>query len=187
MDYRSDKGFMKAVEENDVFAIKSELEGLIPLFKGEKIKCDQAIEYARKNSSFDWENDDGVFFGEGLKTTRQNYIYEKGRLVQNFTEDRYLKVLSLYREYKREENLNEEKKDNENLNTKKEEENIKIRKKEENNSKIQNDATKSETTQKVGVNRKKGLDKEDKTIFQRTIILGVVVVVIIWALIKIIF
>lgn len=188
MNYTDDKGFMNAVKENNIFAIKSELEGLIPLFKGEKEKCDQAVEYAIKNSSFNWETDDGVFSSRELKGARQNYIYEKGRLVQNFTKERYLKVLTLYIEYRREEN---QKKENINSgNIKEEKENTKKTIEEENNnrrkSRMENNTAKSIPTQRSGGNRNRGFDKEDKIIFQRTVLLGIGVVVVIWILIKII-
>ncbi|MGL6168550.1 MAG: hypothetical protein ACRC0Y_09710 [Fusobacteriaceae bacterium] len=102
MDYKSAKVFMESVKNDDVFSIKSDLEGLIILFKGDKSKCDEAIEYAINNSSFDWEKDDGLFFSEESKTTIQKYCFEKGRLVQNFTKERYLKVLELYKHYESE-------------------------------------------------------------------------------------
>lgn len=189
MNYTDCKGFMKIVKENDVFAIKSELEGLISLFKGEKEKCDQAIEYAIKNSSFNWEKDDGISSGINLNGARQNYIYEKGRLVQNFTMERYLKVLTLYTEYRREENQKKGNINSENIKTEKE--NYEKRKEEEKNkrseSKTESTTIKSIPTQRSGRNRNKVLDREDKTIFQRTALLGVAVVVVIWILIKMLF
>ncbi|MGL5357197.1 MAG: hypothetical protein ACRCZ9_00225 [Fusobacteriaceae bacterium] len=100
MNYKNDKIFMESVKNDDIFAIKSDLEGLISTLEGNKIKCDEAIEYAIKNSSFNWEEDDGLYFGEGYETTIEKYSYEKGRLVQNFTKERYFKVLDLYKQYK---------------------------------------------------------------------------------------
>lgn len=93
-----DRAFMRAIESQNVFRIKSDLEGLIPLFRGDKKKCDMAIEYARRVSPFDWEEDDGVYFGDPNDSIEDQYSYEKGRLVQNFTKERYEKVLELYHE-----------------------------------------------------------------------------------------
>ncbi|MGL5125343.1 MAG: hypothetical protein ACRC6U_05070 [Fusobacteriaceae bacterium] len=43
MNYQNVKGFMESVKNNDVFSIKSDLEGIIVLFKADKIKCDEAV------------------------------------------------------------------------------------------------------------------------------------------------
>lgn len=96
MRFEESKSFMSSVEQGDIFGIKSDLESLIAITKGNKAECLRAIEYARKNSDFDWEEDDGVFFGEGLVEDDDIYLYEKGRLVQNFTKERFDKVIELY-------------------------------------------------------------------------------------------
>ncbi len=171
MDYKDNAAFLTSVKENNIFKIKSNLEGLIPAFKGDRIKCDEAIEYARKNSSFDWEIDDGVNFGEDLTTIEDRYNYEKGRLVQNFTKERYEKVLKLYKEYIITLNKNENIKVNENSNTVKEE------KKEESTPKSYN-------RKKVV---KKKYSQEDDDLIKKRIIVGLVILVIIYLLLKIIF
>ena len=96
MRFEESKAFMSSVEQGDIFGIKSDLESLIAITKGNKAECLRAIEYARKNSDFDWEEDDGVFFGEGLIEDKDVYLYEKERLVQNFTKERFDKVIGLY-------------------------------------------------------------------------------------------
>lgn len=199
MNYTDVKVFMESIKNNDVFAIKSDLEGLIVLFKGDKVKCDEAVEYALKNSSFNWEEDDGIFFGEELNTVKDIYCYEKERLVQNFTKARYLKVLELYKEYDREE-------------TKKEQEMSKktrTEKIEETDNSFKNNSIKKDNGLKTSVikepqiksgsssnsnsyqsrgNKKNvGLDQEDKVVFQRTAMLGLVIVVVVWIIVKIVF
>ena len=171
MDYKDNAAFLTSVKENNIFKIKSNLEGLIPAFKGDRIKCDEAIEYARKNSSFDWEIDDGVNFGEDLTTIEDRYNYEKGRLVQNFTKERYEKVLKLYKEYIITFHKNENMKVDKNTNTVKEE------KKEDSTSK-------SYSRKKVV---KKKYSQEDDELIKKRIIVGLVVLVIIYLLLKIIF
>lgn len=199
MNYTDVKVFMESIKNNDVFAIKSDLEGLIVLFKGDKVKCDEAVEYALKNSSFNWEEDDGIFFGEELNTVKDIYCYEKGRLVQNFTKARYLKVLELYKEYDREE-------------TKKEQEMSKktrTEKIEETDNSFKNNSIKKDNGLKTSVikepqiksgsssnsnsyqsrgNKKNvGLDQEDKVVFQRAAMLGLVIIVVVGMIIKIVF
>lgn len=204
MDYRDAKVFMESIRKNDVFAIKSDLEGLIILFKGDKIKCDEAVEYAINNSSFNWEKDDGIFFGEGLVTAKEKYFYEKERLVQNFTKERYLKVLELYKEYDKKE------KEKEILKESKLEENINTTTTNNNNNNNNNNTSSTNSYKKADelkksvinepkissnkntsqnrVNRKNvGLDQEDKIVFQRTALLGLIIIAVVWILVKIIF
>lgn len=193
MNYRDAKIFMKSIEKNDVFAIKSDLEGLIVLFKGDKIKCDEAVEYAINNSSFNWEDDDKIFFGEGLVTAKERYSYEKERLVQNFTKERYLKVLELYKEYNQEENKNnilnqpEVKDQQNNASTFSYEKTENLKKSVINEPKIKTGSSSSNNTYQNKANRKNmGLDQEDKVVFQRTAMLGLAIVVVVWILVKII-
>ncbi len=91
--------FMEKIKENNVFKIKSYLENLIARSNGDKILCDEAIEYALKNSSFKWEIDDGKKLQTQFTTAREKYNYEKEKLVRNFTKERYENVLKLYKEY----------------------------------------------------------------------------------------
>lgn len=99
LNFKEDKFFIDTLKRNDVLEIKSLLEEFISYCKGDKKLCDEVIEYAIKNSSFDWEDDDGVEKSIKLKTKKEEYYFEKGRLVQNFTKERYEKVLELYKEY----------------------------------------------------------------------------------------
>lgn len=191
MNYQNVKVFMESVKNNDVFAIKSDLEGLIVLFKGDKVKCDEAVEYAIKNSSFNWEEDDGIFFGEELNTVKDIYCYEKERLVQNFTKERYLNVLELYKQYDREET----KKEQEVAKKSNVEEKINITidaPKQLKKSEIRSSKPTKESSSKTSHSTKntksnRGLDQEDKIVFQRTAMLGLAIIVVVWVIVKIIF
>lgn len=163
--YRDDANFLKFVSENRVFAIKSNLEGLIVKLKGNKEKCDEAVQYAIDNSDFNWEKDDGFDIGKKPEINkREEYFYEKGRLVQNFTKERYEKVIELYKEFLKENEIrveNEEKK------------------------------TKNQTTSTVkspkGIKGTRGMDQEEKTVLIRTTLLISTIVIILFMLIKAIF
>lgn len=191
MNYQNVKIFMESVKNNDIFKIKSSLEGLIVLFKGDKVKCDEAVEYAIKNSSFNWEEDDGIFFDERLDTIKEKYYFEKERLVQNFTKKRYLNVLELYKQYDREETKKEqevakksnvEEKINITIDAPKQLKKSEIR---SSNSTKESSSKTSHSTKNTKSNR--GLDQEDKIVFQRTAMLGLAIIVVVWVLVKIIF
>lgn len=168
MDFKNNKLFMDAIKENDIFSIKSDLEGYIVKYKGDQRKCDEVVEYAIKNSSFNWETDDGIFLGDKKTTISEEYFYEKERLVQNFTKERYLRVINLYNEY------TQGKED----------------RKEEVKKASTNSQTKAETRKNLTSSKKKQnmrMDQEEKTVMIRTGILIVAVIVLIYLLLKIIF
>lgn len=203
MNYKNDKSFLESVERNDVFAIKSDLEGLIPLFKGDKFRCDEAVEYAINNSSFNWENDDGLYFGEDAKTIKEKYSYEKERLVQNFTKERYLKVLELYKEYVKEQEIGQKPTSDAQCIEKKEEmkkstindKEFKTKKStiKENGSKIKKSNYNGEEfvlkTSKIKdeKDRKMGLEPQTKDKTLKKIVFGLILVAVMWVIIKKIF
>ena len=78
------------------FRLKSNLESSIAITKGDKQLILKFIKWLEDNGYFHWEKDDEVFFGDGLKTDKEIYLYEKGRLVQNFTKERFNRVVDLY-------------------------------------------------------------------------------------------
>lgn len=168
MDFKKNKLFMDAIKENDISSIKSDLEGYIVKYKGDKRKCDEVVEYAIKNSSFNWESDDGIFLGDKKTTISEEYFYEKGRLAQNFTKERYLRVINLYNKHTqgREDTKEEVKKASTNSQTKAE---------------TRKDLTSSKKKQKMR------MDQEEKTVMIRTGILIVAVIVLIYLLLKKIF
>ncbi|MGL5461019.1 MAG: hypothetical protein ACRDBY_15490 [Cetobacterium sp.] len=199
MNYTDVKVFMESIKNNDIFAIKSDLEGLIVLFKGDKVKCDEAVEYAINNSSFNWEEDDGIFFGEELNSVKDVYCYEKERLVQNFTKERYLNVLELYKQYDREETKKEQEilketraKKTEEKGNSFENNSIKrdngLKKSEIKESQIKSGSSSTSNSYQNRGNRKNvGLDQEDKVVFQRAAMLGLVIIVVVGMIIKIVF
>ncbi|MBM6876214.1 hypothetical protein [Fusobacterium mortiferum] len=99
LDFKENKFFMEMIRKNDVFGIKSTLESFIVYYKADRELCDGVIEYAIKNSSFKWEEDDGLHYNGSFINKEKEYYFEKERLVQNFTKERYEKVLELYKEY----------------------------------------------------------------------------------------
>lgn len=119
MSFKDNKLFMEAIKKNDIFSIKSDLEGFIPEFKGNKILCDEVVDFAIKNSSFNWEKDDGVNINTSNMSIKDRYNYEKGRLVQNFSQERYLRVLDLYNQYHNTNTSNKDKFNNYEINLKK--------------------------------------------------------------------
>lgn len=88
--------FLENVNSKNFFAVKSNLEGMIRLFKGERSKVDLAINYAIENNAFYWESDIGYSLKNNYSNAKEEYDDEKERLVQNFTKERYERVLKLY-------------------------------------------------------------------------------------------
>lgn len=172
MSFKNNKLFMEAIKVNDIFSIKSDLEGFIPEFKGNKILCDEVVEFAIKNSSFNWEEEDGLSVDTSNMNIRDKYNYEKGRLVQNFTKERYLKVLDLYNQYH---NINISK----NLNSKSDDVQPKIKLKE---SKI-----KSTTTFQNTKNFKKKTNSSLEPEYKKIVIIAVPILIILLIIIKILF
>lgn len=112
--FKENKYFINLIQKNDdIFAIKSALEGFIIHYRGNKKLCDAVIKYAMENSSFKWEEDDKRSSYRQFSNKKDEYYFEKERLVQNFTKERYEKVLILCREYLkiREEEIAEEKRE----------------------------------------------------------------------------
>ncbi len=98
--FKENKYFINLIQKNDdIFAIKSALEGFIIHYRGNKKLCDAVIKYAMENSSFKWEEDDKRSSYRQFSNKKEEYYFEKERLVQNFTKERYEKVLILCREY----------------------------------------------------------------------------------------
>lgn len=175
MKFQDDKRFMEAVEKNNIFVIKSCLERFINKFSGDQTKCDEAINYARSNSSFDWEKEDGIEMGSGVNNNiEEKYLYERERLVQNFTRERYEKVLSLYRKYKGiQEKIKEEPKNTDFS-------------RESKNEEIKSEKIKTEP--KIPLKKKqRKLDQEEKTMRLRVGILAVGVIILVVLLIKAVF
>lgn len=99
-NFKENKYFMDLIQKNnDILAIKSALENFIVEYKGNKELCDEVIRYTINNTDFRWEEDDKRSVNRQFSTRKEEYYFEKERLVQNFTKERYEKVLILYKEY----------------------------------------------------------------------------------------
>lgn len=88
----------KIAERNNRIEIKSTIESYISYYDGDKEKCDNIVKFFIENSSFIWEKDDGITTHKKFNTKKDEYIFEKMRLIENFTKERYEKVIELYQE-----------------------------------------------------------------------------------------
>jgi hypothetical protein len=96
VNYKDFSNFINEVNLNNVFNIKSELSRLIMFLNGEKILINEAINYATENSDFRFEEHINFSLELELSTAEDYYIYEKGLLLDNFSEQRLYKVIELY-------------------------------------------------------------------------------------------
>ena len=96
--------FKDAVDKKDKFAVKSVLASMVAHTNGDKRKLDEAIHYAMSKDAFEWEKHDETFAGVVIKsdwkTVKEEFNFERERLPQNFSKERYARVLKLYAEYK---------------------------------------------------------------------------------------
>lgn len=96
VNYKDFSNFINEVNLNNVFNIKSELSRLIMFLNGEKILINEAINYATENSDFRFEEHINFSLELELSNAEDYYIYEKGLLLDNFSEQRLHKVIELY-------------------------------------------------------------------------------------------
>lgn len=184
MNFREDKILKEAIENQDIFHIKSRLETYIVIYKGNKVKCDEVVNYAMSKSKgkFTWEEDDGKIDDIG-GTISDKYSLLKERLVQNFTKDRYERVIELYRKVnnitsdcEEQETMNNETTDNKgNERIVKESRKKKPRNAQEN---YQGNIRKR---------KKQQIDQEQRTIMIRVGLLIVVVLILLALIIKVVF
>ena len=92
--------FKDAVDKKDKFAVKSVLADMIARIKGDKNELDDAISYAESKGAFEWDVHDKKEATTKWDNKGEEYNFEKERLVQNFSKERYVRVLKLYAEYK---------------------------------------------------------------------------------------
>ena len=88
------------MEKKDKFAVKSVLADTIARTKGDKNELDDAIAYAASKGAFEWDAHDKKEATTKWNDKQEEYNFEKERLVQNFSKERYARVLKLYAEYK---------------------------------------------------------------------------------------
>lgn len=98
-NYMKDSDFLESVHNEDFKAIKSIIvTRVIKAYNWNKEKIDEVIIYANKNGNFNFEEHidydrSGIEIG-----TREEYNFEIGRLNDNFSKERYLKILKMAKE-----------------------------------------------------------------------------------------
>lgn len=95
-DYKDFTNFAGYVRDNLLFDIKLELTNMVILLKGNRQKIDDAIEYAKTNSDFDFEINQPSHPNIPLDTEEDKFVYEKGELLANFSKERLDEVFRLY-------------------------------------------------------------------------------------------
>lgn len=95
-NYKDFTNFSDYVKDNVLFDIKLELTNMIILLNGDRKKIDDAIEYAKANSDFDFEKHQPTDTNISLDTNEDKFVFEKGELLNNFSKERLNEVFSLY-------------------------------------------------------------------------------------------
>ena len=94
--YKDFANFLDYVKANKLFEIKLELMSIIVLLRGDCLKINDAIEYARANSDFDFEIHQLSQPNIPLDSNEDKFVYEKGKLLTNFSKERLEEVFRLY-------------------------------------------------------------------------------------------
>ncbi len=89
--------FRDCVAKKDAFGIRSIIADMIPKVKGDEKVLNEAIYYAIHEGISVWEPYDGRVASTKWENIKEEYNFEKGRLVQNFCEERFDRVLELYK------------------------------------------------------------------------------------------
>jgi hypothetical protein len=95
-DYTDFTNFLAYVKANEIFDIKLELAAMIILLNGNHQKINDAIAFAKSNSDFDIETHKASQSNLSLITTEDDFLYEKGELLNNFSQERLDEVFRLY-------------------------------------------------------------------------------------------
>jgi len=95
-NYKDFTKFLDYVKANKFYEAKLELTSMIVLLKGDYQKVNDAIEYAKANSNFDFEKHHPSQPNIPLDTDEDKFVYEKGKLLSNFSKERLDEVLRLY-------------------------------------------------------------------------------------------
>jgi len=96
--YKKNNFFLKKVEGKECFAVKSILVDMIQRTRGNEDELKNAIEYAIRNRAFQWEVDDNDDASMSFNDSLEKYNFFKEKLVQNFSKERYSKVIKLCKE-----------------------------------------------------------------------------------------
>ncbi|SHG44856.1 hypothetical protein SAMN05444372_10637 [Flavobacterium micromati] len=110
INYKDFKNFIREVKDDNIFNIKIEICSMIDFFDGDKYLVQESIDYARQNSNFKIENHIDFPVDIELSTAEDYYAYEKGLLLDNFSQERVAKVMELYHQLPKLEVVEEEKK-----------------------------------------------------------------------------
>lgn len=95
-DYKDFTNFIAYVKANNLFYIKLELTAMTILLKGNRQKINDAIEFAKTNSDFDFETHKPSQSTIPLYTNEDKFVYENGELLTNFSKERLEDVFRLY-------------------------------------------------------------------------------------------
>lgn len=87
--------FVNKVKAKDHFAVKSILVDMIQRSRGDLGLLNPAINYATAKGAFKWEVDDNDDLSMKFKDITEEYNYIKEKLVQNFSKERFDKVIKL--------------------------------------------------------------------------------------------
>ncbi|WP_139855687.1 hypothetical protein [Aequorivita sinensis] len=96
MEFKNYTSFVNGVRENDLQMVKSQLAEMIMLFQGEKAKIMEAVEYAKNNSSFKFENHLETTTAMDKTSNSDMFYTEISELQTNFSKERFLEVIRLY-------------------------------------------------------------------------------------------
>ena len=89
--------FKASIKKGDAFAVRSIIADMIARVKGDEKILNDAIDYAIQEGISVWEPYDGRVASTKWENIKQEYNFEKGRLVGNFCEERFDHVLELYK------------------------------------------------------------------------------------------
>ena len=94
-------------DKNEAFLeLKNELIDFIRISNGNKELVLKHIKWLEDNGYFHWEKDDDVDKGTAFTDKVKEYYFENGRLYQNFTKERFNKVIELFKICKERKNIN---------------------------------------------------------------------------------
>lgn len=100
-NYRDFENFLQAVKEDNNPYIQTEIADMIITLDGNKVKIFEAVQYARTNSSFEYEKNSVTDTKKEVNTIHDAFYTEKSELNFNFSEERLLKAIALYQQMKR--------------------------------------------------------------------------------------
>lgn len=96
MEYKNNSSFLNAVKNNDLKMVKSQLTEMIMLFQGDKSELVEAVNYAEKNCSFQFEEHRPTKTQVDDTSNSDLFYTEKVELRDNFSKERFEEVIRLY-------------------------------------------------------------------------------------------